>query len=107
MLRPPGGETGRVFAPRLALPGPPILPPALFPIAAVHSAAVTMLLSLVPLVVLLAVTGGQFSWALLFLPVALALAALFTYGVALLLAAASVFFHDTIHMYQVVLLAWM
>jgi ABC-2 type transport system permease protein len=91
-----GGLTRKVY-----------LPPALFPLAAVCSAAITMLLSLVPLCLLLVITGGEIGWPVVFLPVALGLATVFTCGVALLLAAASVFFHDTIHMYQVVLLAWM
>lgn len=82
------------------------LPPALFPLAAVNAAAVTLVLSLVPLFLLMAATGARFTWALLCLPIAMVLAVLFTYGVALFLAAASVFFHDTIHLYQVVLTAW-
>jgi ABC-2 type transport system permease protein len=83
------------------------LPPALFPIATVNAAAVNLLLSLLPLLLLMAVSGVALTWSLAFVPIALALAILFTYGVALLLAAVSVFFHDMIHMYQVIIMAWM
>lgn len=83
------------------------LPPALFPLAAVNAAAVNLLLCLLPLFLLVAVTEGSFTWPLLFVPFALALVVLFTYGVALILAATSVFFHDTVHLYQTLLMAWM
>jgi ABC-type polysaccharide/polyol phosphate export permease len=83
------------------------LPPAVFPLAAVNGAAVNLLFSIAPLFVIVLVTGGELSLALLFLPVAIALTVLFTYGVALILAAASVFFHDLVLLYQVVVMAWM
>jgi ABC-type polysaccharide/polyol phosphate export permease len=83
------------------------LPPAIFPLAAVNAAAVNLLFSIVPLFVIVGLTGGQLSLALLFLPIALTLALLFTYGVALILAAASVFFHDLVLLYQVLVMAWM
>jgi ABC-type polysaccharide/polyol phosphate export permease len=83
------------------------LPPALFPLAAVNAAAVHLLLSLLPLFLLVTLTGGRLDGALLSLPVGLGLAFLFTYGLALILAAASVFFHDIIHIYQVLLTVWM
>ena len=83
------------------------LPPTLFPIAAVNGAAINLLLSLIPLALIAVVTGGHASWALLFVPVALALVLLFSYGVALILSASSVFFHDTVHLYQALLTAWM
>ncbi len=83
------------------------IPPALFPVASVNAAAVNLIVSLPPLFLIVALTGGPFTWALLFLPVALALLLLFTYGVALILSAAAVFFHDTIHLYSVALTPWM
>jgi ABC-2 type transport system permease protein len=83
------------------------VPASLFPLASVIGALINLLLSLVPLALLVAVTGGQFTWALLFLPVSLAIMAAFTYGLGLMLAAASVFFRDTLYTYQVLLIAWM
>jgi len=83
------------------------IPPVVFPLAAVLAAGVNLVLSLIPLALVVLLSGGQFNWALLSLPLALALAMLFTAGVALILATASVFFHDTIHIYQVLTMAWM
>src|SRR5438105_4895363 len=72
------------------------VPAALFPLASIAAAVVNLVVSLVPLMLLVAITGGEFSWALLSLPLALALVALFTFGLGLILSAASVFFHDLI-----------
>jgi ABC-type polysaccharide/polyol phosphate export permease len=83
------------------------VPPALFPLASVGSAVVNLLFSLIPLAALMLLTGGTLSWALLFLPVAIVLAAIFTYGVALLLATVTVFFQDTVHLYQAVVMLLM
>ena len=83
------------------------LAPALLPLASVTTAGVNMVIALLPLFALMALTGSTFSWALLFLPVALALTVLFTYGVALFLSAASVFFHDMTQMYQIIITVWM
>jgi ABC-2 type transport system permease protein len=83
------------------------LPVALFPLASVIGALINLLLSLVPLALLVAITGGRLSWALLFLPVSLAIMSVFSYGIGLMLAAASVFFRDTLYTYQVLLIAWM
>lgn len=83
------------------------LPVALFPLASVTGALINLLLSLVPLGVLVLLTGGQFTMALAFLPVALVIITLFSYGLGLILAAASVFFRDTLYTYQVLLIAWM
>lgn len=82
------------------------VPAALFPLASVTGAAVNLVLSLIPMVLIVLLTGGQLSWAMLSLPVALVLTAVFTYGLGLILATAAVFFNDVIHTYQVVLAAW-
>lgn len=83
------------------------VPPALFPIAAINASAVNLLLSLPPLLAIMALTGSRFDTPLLFLPLAIAILLFFSYGVALLLATASVFFHDTIHVYSVLTYLWM
>jgi len=83
------------------------VPPALFPLASVMSAMVNMVLSLVPLGLLVLVTGGTLSWSLFILPLSLFVLAVFTYGLGLILAASSVFFRDTVYTYQVLLVAWM
>jgi ABC-type polysaccharide/polyol phosphate export permease len=83
------------------------LAPALFPLASVCTAGVNMIIALLPLLALMAFTGSPFTWALLSLPIGLLLTALFTYGVALFLSAASVFFHDTTQMYAIIITVWM
>jgi homopolymeric O-antigen transport system permease protein len=83
------------------------LPVALFPLASVAGALINLLLSLLPLALLVVLTGGRFTPALLFLPISLVIISLFSYGLGLILAAASVFFRDTLYTYQVLLIAWM
>jgi len=83
------------------------VPAALFPLASVASALVNLTLSVVPLVLLMLVTGSTFSWALLELPIAALLLATFCYGLGLILASSAVFFRDAVYTYQVLLVAWM
>ncbi|HEV7665736.1 MAG TPA: ABC transporter permease [Chloroflexota bacterium] len=83
------------------------VPPALFPIACVVSAVVNLTLTIVPLALLMLVTGGTFSLALLILPVSVLLLAVFSGGLGLILASSAVFFRDAVYTYQVLLVAWM
>lgn len=83
------------------------VPAALFPLASVASALVNLVLSLVPLLFIVVVTGGSITWAWLILPISFVLIAVFTYGLGLILAASAVFFRDTVYTYQVLLVAWM
>lgn len=83
------------------------VPPALFPLACIASALINLTLALIPLALLMIVTGGVFSWTLIFLPVAAVLLAIFSYGIGLILASSAVFFRDAVYTYQVLLVAWM
>jgi ABC-2 type transport system permease protein len=83
------------------------VPPALFPLASVASGLINLVLALVPLALLMVVTGGVFTWALLILPVSALFLALFAYGLGLILSSSAVFFRDTVYTYQVLLVAWM
>lgn len=83
------------------------VPPALFPLASVASALVNLTLSIVPLVLLMVVTGSTFTWPLLVLPISALLLAMFCYGLGLILASSAVFFRDAVYTYQVLLVAWM
>jgi ABC-type polysaccharide/polyol phosphate export permease len=82
------------------------IPKALIPLSSVLACLVNFLLSLVPLFALLLVLGRPLSVSLLFLPVPIALLALFTCGVALVFACLNVFFRDFTHMTEVILQAW-
>ncbi len=83
------------------------VPPALFPLATTIAACVNLSVSFVPLLLLMILTRSTFSWALVALPIAILPAIAFAYGLGLILAASSVFFHDTLYTYQVFLTAWM
>lgn len=79
------------------------VPKAVFPLATTISGVVNMLFALIPLIGLLLVTGHPIGWSILFLPVAILLAALFTLGAGLLLSPLAVFFHDVMELIAVLL----
>jgi len=79
------------------------VPKAVFPVATVLAGVINLLFAMVPLFVILLVTGHPIRPAVLFLPVAILLAALFTLGAGLLLAPMAVFFYDTIEMIGVLM----
>lgn len=79
------------------------VPTAVFPIANVISGVVNLGFALVPLLLILLVTGHPLTPALLFLPVAILIAALFTLGAGLLLAPLAVFFSDVVELIGVIM----
>jgi ABC-type polysaccharide/polyol phosphate export permease len=74
------------------------VPKAVFPLATVLAGVVNLLLALVPLVAIILATGHSVGPAILFLPISITLAALFTLGAGLLLSPLSVFFHDVVEL---------
>ncbi|MFW6012119.1 MAG: ABC transporter permease [Gemmatimonadota bacterium] len=79
------------------------VPKAVFPLSTVIAGVINLLFALVPLFGILLFTGHPIRPALLFLPAAIVLAALFTLGAGLLLSPMAVFFYDTIEMVTVVM----
>ena len=79
------------------------VPKAVFPIATVASGVINLVFALVPLMLILVLTGHPLTPSLLFLPVAILLAALFTLGAGLLLSPLAAFFSDTVEMITVIL----
>jgi lipopolysaccharide transport system permease protein len=79
------------------------LPQAVFPLSVVGSNLVNFALSLAPLLLLMALLGQPFTPALLFIPVAIFILAVFTSGVTLLFATFTVFFRDVRHLAEVLL----
>jgi ABC-2 type transport system permease protein len=77
------------------------VPSMVFPVATVISGVVNLCLALVPLGLILLLTRHPLKPALLFLPVAIVLAALFTLGAGLLLSPLAVFFHDVVELIAV------
>jgi ABC-type polysaccharide/polyol phosphate export permease len=82
------------------------LPKLVFPLVRVLIALVTFVLSLGALFVLMLPLGARPSFALLFLPVAIALLGIFALGLGLIVATLNTFYRDCGHLIAVVLQAW-
>ncbi len=79
------------------------VPLEVFPIATVISGIVNLLFALIPLFAILLVTGHRIGPSLLFLPVAILIAAVFTLGAGFLLSPLAVFFSDVVELIGVCL----
>jgi ABC-type polysaccharide/polyol phosphate export permease len=79
------------------------VPQAVFPVATVAAGVVNLLLAIVPLLLLLVVTGHPLGLSLLFLPVSIAIATVFTLGAGLLLSPLAVFFYDVVEIVAVII----
>lgn len=77
-----------------------------FPIAALVSNLINLVLSLIPLAIIVLVTGTPFHWTWIYLPIPLLTLSLFTLGATFLFAAANVFYRDVSHILQIVLQLW-
>lgn len=74
------------------------VPKAVFPVATVLSGLLNFVFALVPLMLLMVVTGHPLSPAILFLPVAAVIITVLTLGVGLLLSPLAAFFSDTVEL---------
>ena len=83
------------------------IPSSVFGVSAIGTALVNLVLSLVPLVIVILVTGAPFFASMAFLPVSILLITAFTLGFGLFISSMAVFFPDVAEMYQVLLTAWM
>lgn len=79
------------------------VPKFVFPLSTILAGVVNLLLALVPLFLILVVTGHPLRPSLLFLPVAIVIAATFTFGAGLLLAPLAAFFSDVVELVTVVM----
>ena len=82
------------------------VPKLVFPVAAVVSNIINLLLSLIPLAILVPLMRHPIYWTWLYLPVPMLALIIFTLGVTFLFAAANVYYRDVTHIVQVVLSAW-
>jgi ABC-type polysaccharide/polyol phosphate export permease len=82
------------------------VPKLVFPVAAVVSNVINLLLSLIPMALLVLVMGHPLYRTWLYLPVPMAALIVFTLGMAFFFAAANVYYRDVSHILQVVLSAW-
>ncbi|MDG4549637.1 MAG: ABC transporter permease [Candidatus Contendobacter sp.] len=89
-----GGLLKRIYIPR-----------ATYIIAAVGNGLVNLIVSIGALLVIVIFLHHKITWAWLFLPVSIMILTIFSLGLALLLSTASVFFTDTVDIYQVLIQA--
>jgi len=83
------------------------IPRASFGLAAVGTHLINLLLSLVPLVLVMLVSGVPITASVIFLPVSILLLACFTLGLGLMLSTAAIYFPDLSEMYHIALTAWL
>ena len=91
-----GGLLSRIYFPR-----------TVFVLSSIGTGLVNLLLSMVPLVIVLIITGTPIRMAVIFLPVAIIALAAFSLGVGLLISTWAIYYYDVAEMYQIVLTAWM
>lgn len=82
------------------------VPKLVFPVAAVVSNVINLLLSLIPLAILVPAMRHPFYWTWLYLPVPMLALIIFTLGVTFFFATANVYYRDFAHIVQVILSAW-
>jgi ABC-type polysaccharide/polyol phosphate export permease len=82
------------------------VPKMVFPMAALVSNIINLLLSLIPLAILVPLLRHPFYWTWLYLPVPLLALTIFTLGMTFFFAVANVFYRDVSHILQIVLSAW-
>ncbi len=83
------------------------MPLSVFPLSAVLSAAINLMLALVSGVAFMLVVGVPISSNILLLPLCLMLLIMLSLGVSLVLSTVSIYFPDILHMYEVALLVLM
>lgn len=91
-----GGLLGKIYIPR-----------TVFVLSSIGTGLVNLLLSILPLIVVLLITGTPIRLTMLFLPVSILSLMAFSLGVGLLLSTWAIYFYDVTEMYQIVLTAWM
>ena len=79
------------------------IPKIFFPLVTVTTELINFALSLVSMIALALLVGLQLHWTLLLLPFVLAITFLFTFGISLGLAVATVYFRDIAHFVRVIL----
>ena len=77
-----------------------------FPVAAVISNIINFLLSLLPLMLLIALMRFPLHWTWVYLPIPMLGLFLFTLGTAFFFATINVFYRDVSHIVQILLSAW-
>ena len=82
------------------------VPKLVFPMAALVSNLINLMLSLIPLAILVPLLRHPFYWTWIYLPVPVLALSIFTLGLIFFFAAANVYYRDVAHILQIVLSAW-
>ncbi len=82
------------------------VPRSIFAIAAVGTGLVNLILSLIPLFLVMLVSGITLRWTIIFLPIPMLFLSCFALAVGLLISTMGIYFPDVVEMYHVALLAW-
>lgn len=82
------------------------VPKIVFPVAAVLSNIINLLLSLIPLALIVVVMGHPFYWTWVMLPLYIVALSIFTLGCSLLFATANVYYRDVAHIVQILMNIW-
>lgn len=91
-----GSLLGKIYVPR-----------TVFVLSSVGTGLVNVVLSIIPLMIVLLITGTPLRWTILFAPLAIFCLTAFSLGVGLLLSTWAIYFYDVTEMYQIVLTAWL
>lgn len=82
------------------------VPRTIFGLSAVGTALVNLFLSLIPLLIVILITGAPLYWTWIFIPVAVLMLFGFTLGFGLTISTLAIYYPDVAEMYQIVLSAW-
>ncbi|MGA8025710.1 MAG: ABC transporter permease [Bryobacteraceae bacterium] len=77
-----------------------------FPIAAIVSNLINLVLSLIPLALIVLIMRHPFHWTWIYLPVPLIALTIFTLGASFFFATANVYYRDVAHILQILLQVW-
>lgn len=83
------------------------IPRASFAIAAVGTAIINLVLSVVPLLLVKLIIQSPISWQVVLFPISVVYLACFSLGMGLIVSSIALYFHDVAEFYQVLLTAWM
>lgn len=83
------------------------IPKYILPLAKCMSAFVNLMLSLVAIIIVMIATKTPVTPAILLAPLPLLYLFVFAVGVGMILSVLAVYFRDVVHLYSIILLAWM
>lgn len=83
------------------------LPKYMFVLSCVGVQFITLAISLIPLIIVMLVTGAPITWYMLFLPIPIFDVVLFTTGLSLILSIYGTFLRDLTHLYGIITMIWM